>query len=200
MTFLWRSIVQPVSTKTVISPLPPSSEWLRCRRFSFLLSSFLWCDLSFLAICCGGLMASESSSSPLKSTRHTHCVSVILTAMTSRRWGWNGSQSPSGAFVLVWALIAALNTSHMGGPGLPNRWSRRWDPSGEPATRLLDSDGSSYPCTRGDRCSRQPSPVAVICVLVLKHADRSYDYVPVLGGAFPCVRRVLNCYFHSLIT
>jgi len=44
---------------------PPSAEVLRWRLFSFLFSSFLWWDLSFLAICCGGLMANESSSSAL---------------------------------------------------------------------------------------------------------------------------------------
>lgn len=47
-------------------PVPPSAEWLRCRRFSFLFSSFLWWAFSFRAICCGGLMAKESSSSPLE--------------------------------------------------------------------------------------------------------------------------------------
>lgn len=58
---------------------PPSAEWLRWRLLSFLFSSFLWWDLSFLAICCGGLIASDSSSSPLHKHKenierliHTH--------------------------------------------------------------------------------------------------------------------------------
>ena len=46
--------------------IPPSAEWLRCLRFSFLFSSFLWWAFSFRDICWGGLMAKESSSSPLK--------------------------------------------------------------------------------------------------------------------------------------
>lgn len=46
--------------------VPPSAEWLRRRLLSFLFSSFLWWDLSFLVICWGGFIASDSSSSPLE--------------------------------------------------------------------------------------------------------------------------------------
>lgn len=52
--------------KQTRAPVPPSAEWLRCRRFSFLFSSFLWWAFSLRDICWGGLMAKESSSSPLE--------------------------------------------------------------------------------------------------------------------------------------
>lgn len=68
---MYINVYQKIAVRTIIGDylhhlLPPSAEWLLCLLLSFLFSSFLWYDLSFLAICCGGLMAKDSSSSPLR--------------------------------------------------------------------------------------------------------------------------------------